>query len=188
MRAWIIVFVACALAGGGSARAEEPDDGDVLYARVGLVSEGMQGTLAHGLELGGGWDVPLGANFFVGLGASFARQRDRSGFADLQERFLSFDVHARGQIGHAAVRPFFEVGLGYYRYDAHFRYPARLPVDRAWGAPGGSLGIGTQVRLGHAFRARIGVAHHLIVQSTAYNGGNLEDYFASGLTLEYVLP
>jgi hypothetical protein len=61
-------------------------------------------------------------------------------------------------------------------------------LDLAWGAPGGWLGIGAQVRMPRGFRARIGVAYHFIVQSANVEGGNLEDYVASSLTLGDVLP
>jgi len=45
-----------------------------------------------------------------------------------------------------------------------------------------------QLRLWHALRARVGVAHHLIVPSNGRYAANLEDYFASGLTPGYALP
>ena len=186
---WFVAIVTGALVtllAPGLAAAQGSDG---LWFRVGAVSEGQQHSLKHGIELGAGWDWHVSSPFAIGVGAGLARQGSETGYSEFTAHFLSFEGHVRGTIGSARVRPLAELGLGYYLFDVHTLWQPGTPsFDDDWKAPGVWLGIGAETRLAESLGARIGIAYHVIAGSIAIEGGNLEDYVASGVTLEYVLP
>lgn len=180
----VAAFVACSSPGLAAAGGY-----DGFWLRVGAVSEGPQHSLRKGVEIGGGWDWHTSSALALGVGASLARQGSQFGYSEFKARFLSFEGHVRGTIGDGPVRPLAELGLGYYLFDIHALWqPGSPALDDDWNAPGMWLGIGAEARLTENLAARLGVAYHLVAQGIQVEGGNLEDYFATGLTLEVALP
>lgn len=183
--AWL-VFALAAPASPAPAWAQARD---AVYLRAGVVSEGPQHTFEKGLELGAGWERHTDLGFARGLGISFVRQADSEGFDEFEATMLSVEGHVRWAIDRARLRPLVEMGLGGYRFDWHSRWqPGEPAYEGDWIAPGGWLGLGAAVRLTAAVDARLGIAWHFIAQGIATDGGNMEDYFATGLTLEFALP
>lgn len=159
------------------------------YARIGAVSEGQQGTFRNGIELGGGVDVHLSPNAALGLGFGYARQGHANLYREFESTSFSLEAHARRFFMESRVRPLAEIGLSYHRFQHHSQYSlAESPYDVRWNAPGAWLGAGAEARLTPTTALRLGIAYHFIAQSIAERGGNAEDYFASGLSVEFRPP
>jgi opacity protein-like surface antigen len=175
-----------------SAAIASADDGPEhsLYVRGGAVTEGVQHTLKKGVELGLGYERRLGDAFTLGAGVGFARQGSRFDHDEYVAQATSFEGHGRWSIGRARIRPHLETGLGVYVFHSRAVWRAGQPGFAAdWSAPGAWLGLGAGTRVTPALSVRLGIAYHLIAQSISVDtGGNVEDYFATGLTLAFGLP
>jgi hypothetical protein len=184
------VFAALLAIVAPRARADDEGGTHLLYARVAGVSQGPQGTFKRGLELGVGVERRLQSRFTLGVGVGFARDRNRFDFDEFHEQAFSLEGHGRWLIGRARVRPMLEMGLGYYWLSSHELWRVGQPpaFDQDWSAPGAWFGLGAEARLVPGVVARLGIAYHFLAQSIAVEGGNAEDYFATGLTLAYGLP
>lgn len=183
------IAIACMLVSAAIARADD-EPVHSLYVRGGAVTEGVQHTLKQGIELGLGYERRLGDAFAVGAGVGFARQGSRFGYDEYLAQATSFEGHGRWSIGRARIRPHLEMGLGVYVFHSRVVWRTGQPGLAAdWSAPGAWLGLGAETRVAPALSARLGIAYHLLAQSVSVDiGGNVEDYFATGLTLAWGLP
>ena len=175
-RGFVAILAVVLLALAPRARAETHD---AFYLRAGGVSEGPQHTLRSGYELGVGYDWPVGDRHLLGMGLAFA---DEAASSDSQAHAFSLEGHGRWRLTRSRVRPLLEGGLGYYWFErptSAFLLGGRT----TWAAPGAWLGIGAEAGIIPGLSARFGIAYHMVAQSITVSGGNLEDYFASGITL-----
>jgi hypothetical protein len=183
------IAIACTFVLPLVARAQDGDPVHSLYLRGGVVSEGVQHTIQKGFELGLGYERRLGDEFTLGAGVGFARQGNKFDYEQFVAQATSFEGHGRWSIGRARIRPHLELGLGLYVFHGREVWRAGQPGSAAdWSAPGAWAGLGAETRVTPAIAARLGFAYHLLAQSISDLGGNLEDYFATGLTLAFGLP
>ena len=183
------IAIAFTLASVAVGRAQDEGAVHSLYVRGGAVTEGVHHTLRKGVELGLGYERRLGDAFALGAGAGFARQGSKFDHDEFVAQATSVEGHSRWSIGRARIRPHLELGLGYYLFHVRSVWRVGQPgFADDWGAPGAWFGLGAEARITPAVSARLGIAYHWIAQSVALEGGNAEDYFATGLTLDYGLP
>lgn len=187
----VLAFIlAVALVTASVAHADDERPLHSLYLRGGAVSEGVQHTIKKGLELGVGYERRVGDAYAFGAGVGFARQGSKFDYDLYVAQATSFEGHGRWSIGRARVRPHVEMGLGLYLFHSRAVWRTGQPDYAAdWSAPGAWWGLGAETRLTPSVSARLGIAYHLLAQSiSVMSSGNVEDYFATGLTLAYGLP
>lgn len=153
---------------------------DAIYVRAGALSEGPQHTIKGGLDLGAGFDWSVHDRYVLGLGLALARQSESPRTGE-EVSIVSFEGHSRWFVTAARVRPVLEFGLGYYWF--HIPSTGLIGERPDGSAPGAWLGLGAETGITRRLSARLGIAYHLIAQSITLEGGNLEDYFATGITL-----
>ena len=138
--------------------------------RVGTAQEGSQGTLQTGFEFGAVAERTTGGAFDlgVGLGLALDGSQDYGPFVTI----LSFEGHVRTSTTRRPV--YLELGLGWYTMD----------VIEVMG-PGGFVGAGYEWRASDEHRIALGAAYHFFASEVDATSGNMEDYFALGVTLRW---
>ena len=171
-------FLLLALSTGASFATAAPV---AFYGRIGGLGQGPQGGLQSGLELGGGVDFDLSNAFALGGGIAHALDT-RTG---VDASCTSVEAHSRFRLGYGAVHPFIDMGVGLYSLHSDVPAVAGGSVDERHNAPGLLTGLGLEVRSAGPWGVRAGATYHTFASDAAVGGGELADYFAIAVSLEY---
>lgn len=174
------MFLLFALSTGTSCAAAAPA---AFYGRIGGLGQGPQGGLQSGLEFGGGVDFDLSNAFALGGGVAHALDT-RTG---VDASCTSVEVHSRFRLGYGDVHPFVDMGVGLYSLHSDVPAVAQGLVDQRHNAPGVLAGLGLEVRSDGPWGVRAGATYHTFASEIAIEGGDMADYFALGVSLEYRL-
>ena len=138
--------------------------------RVGTAQEASQGTVQSGFEFGAVVERSTGGAFDLGLGLGLALDgsQDYGPFVSI----LSFEGHLRTSTARRPV--YLELGLGWYTLD----------VIEVMG-PGGFVGAGYEWHASSEMRVALGAAYHFFASEVSATGGEMEDYYAIGVTLRW---
>lgn len=177
-QAWILLLFA--LSAGAPSAVAAPV---AVYGRIGGLGQGPQGGLQSGLEFGGGVDFDLSNAFALGGGIAHALDT-RTG---IDASCTSFEAHGRFRLGYGDVHPYIDMGVGLYSLHSNVPAIAQGVVDERHDAPGVLAGLGLEVRSAGPWGVRAGATYHTFASEIAIEGGDMADYFALGVSLEYRL-